>query len=313
MPLIPVLAPMFHAQQAAPPLPIDKPPTELRAMLHQMIDQSFLAMAEPQAPVTVERDISVPVEGGELVLRLYRTDADGVLPCHIYYHGGGFFLGTLGQADGTCRAIAREAGCAVVSVDYRLAPEHRFPTAADDAYAALLWVSDYAADLGIHPSRVSVGGGSAGGNLAAVVTHMARDKGGPAIVAQVLEIPVTDFTSTRTLDFPEEGIHIAASKAYRPLYLRDEADALDPRASPLLAPSLAGLPPALVMCAEYDQLQPEAEAYADRLREAGVPTDYRSWAGQFHGSQSFDRMIPEEAKAYRAEIVAFLRRAYANG
>lgn len=313
MPLLPALAPLFQAQHTAPPLPIDMPPAELRTMFHQMIDQSFIAMATPQRPVAIERDVSVPVGGGEFVLRLYRSEVEGVLPCHIYYHGGGFFLGTLGQGDNLCRGLAREAGCAVVSVDYRLAPEHRFPTAVDDAYAALLWVAEHTGELGIDQARLSVGGASAGGNLAAVVTQMARDNDGPLLVAQVLEIPVTDFTSTRILDFADEGIHIAANKAYAPLYLRAITDALDPRASPLLAQSLAGLPRALVMCAEYDQLRPEGEAYAARLREADVPTTYRNWAGQFHGSQSFDRLIPEEAAAYRAEIVAFLQNAYADG
>jgi acetyl esterase len=278
-----------------------------------MMDQSFLALARPRRPVAVERDLKIPVDCGEITLRFYSTDPQAKnQPCHIYYHGGGFFLGTLDQADGGCRALAVAAGCAVVSVEYRLAPEHRFPTAAEDAYAALCWVASHAGELGIDAGRISVGGGSAGGNLAAVVTQMGRDRDGPRPVAQVLEIPVTDFTSTATLAFPDEDIHIGSTKSYAALYLRDDADAESPLASPLRAASLADLAPALVMVAEYDQLQPEGEAYAKRLAASGVPTTYHCWRGQFHGSQFFDAIIPDEAAAYLAEIVGFLRQAYAR-
>jgi acetyl esterase len=311
MPILPQLKAMFQAQRSAAPMPADVAPAQMRAAMHAMIDRSYFALAKPREPVAIERDIRIPVAGAQILLRLYRDVPNpSVLACHVYYHGGGFFLGTLDQSNVTCRALAAEAGCAVVSVDYRLAPEHRFPTAAEDAYAALCWVAAHAADLGIDPARLSVGGGSAGGNLAAVVSQMARDRDGPAIVAQVLEIPVTDFTSTSTLDFPDEGVHIASGKAYASIYLRDGADARDPMASPLLAETLAGLPPALVMCAEYDQLQPEGQAYAQKLVAAGVPTVYRCWRGQFHGSQGFDTIIPDEVAAYRAQIVTFLSKAY---
>ena len=312
MAILPQLKAMFEAQNNAAPMSADVPPQQLREAMHAMIDQSYLALAKPREPVAIEREISIPTDGGEILLRVYVAARDkSALPCHVYFHGGGFFLGTLDQSNGACRALATAAGCVVVSVDYRLAPEFRFPTAAEDAYAAVCWAAEHAAELGIDPARLSVGGGSAGGNLAAVVSQLARDRKGPAIVAQVLEIPVTDFTSARTLDFPDEGIHIASTKSYGSIYLRDEADARDPRASPLLAETLQGLPPALVMCAEYDQLQPEGQAYAERLSAANVPTIYRCWQGQFHGSQGFDAVIPDEADAYRAEIVAFLLQAHA--
>jgi acetyl esterase len=311
VPILPQLKAMFEAQRNAAPMPADVPAAQMREAMHAIIDQRYSVFAKPREPVAIERDVCIRVAGGEIVLRVYRAVPDqSALPCHVYYHGGGFFLGTLDHSDRVCRALASEAGCVVVSVDYRLAPEHRFPTAAEDAYAALCWVAQHAADLSIDPARLSVGGGSAGGNLAAVVSQMARDRNGPAVIAQVLEIPVTDFTSTRTLDFPDEGIHIDSPKNYAPIYLRDETDARDPLASPLLAETLEGLPPALVMCAEYDQLQPEGEAYAERLVTAGVPTVYRCWKGQFHGSQGFDTVIPDEAAAYRAEIATFLSTAY---
>ncbi|MBV1690388.1 alpha/beta hydrolase [Novosphingobium sp. G106] len=311
MPLLPLLKPMFEAQLSSPPMPDDVPPAQMRAAMHAMIDKSFFALATPQAPVASERDITIAVRAGEITLRLYRgAPENALLPCHVYYHGGGFFLGTLDQSDNYCRALARAVGCAVVSVDYRLAPEHRFPTAAEDAYSALVWTASHAQELRIDPALISVGGGSAGGNLAAVVAQMARERLGPSIVAQVLEIPVTDFTSMLALEFPDEGIRFEPAKAYAPLYLRDETDAHDPLASPLLAKSLSGLPPALVVCAEYDQLQPEGEDYARRLSEAGVPTTYRLLHGQFHGSQGFDAVIPAEAAAYREEIASFLTEAY---
>jgi acetyl esterase len=311
MPLLPALKPMFDAQRSSSPDTTGMSPAEVREMMHAMIDQSFLALSNAQDTVASERDITIPVSDGAITVRIYRAEqGDETSPCHIYFHGGGFFLGTLSQADNLCRMYARELACTVVSIDYRLAPEHRFPTAAEDAYAALNWVFDHASELKIDRARLSVGGGSAGGNLAAAVSIMARDRGGPALVAQILEIPVLDFTSSRTLDFPDEGIHIGSDKGYATIYLRDGDDARNPLASPLLAPSLEGLPPALVMCAEYDQLQPEGEAYARRLAEAGVPATYHCWAGQFHGSQGFDKLIPEETAAYSAEIFRFLREAY---
>jgi acetyl esterase len=311
MAILPQLKAIFEAQSNAQPMPDDVPIGEMREAMHAMIDETYLALSKPREPVPIEQDISIPVADGEIMLRVYRANSDqSALPCHVYFHGGGFFLGTLDQGNGTCRSLATEAGCVVVSVDYRLAPEHRFPTAAEDAYAALCWVAEHADLLRIDPARISVGGGSAGGNLAAVVSQLARDRSGPGIVGQVLEIPVTDFTSARSLDFLDEGIHIDSAKVYGPIYLRDKTDANDPRASPLLAVTLKDLPPALVMCAEYDQLQPEGEAYAQRLAAEGVPTAYHCWKGQIHGSQSFDAIIPDEAASYLAKIVAFLSDVY---
>jgi acetyl esterase len=311
MPLLPALKPMFDAQHQAPGIPPAMPPGQLREMMHAMIDREFASGAGVQPPARIERDFTIPVDGGEITLRLFRDDdGDAVLPCHVYYHGGGFFLGTLDQTNGLGRELTRAAGCAVLSVDYRLAPEYKFPAAAEDSYAALVWAAAHAEELKIDPARISVGGGSAGGNLAAVVCQMARDRSGPALVAQVLEIPVTDFTSTATLDFPDENIHINAGKGYAAMYLRDDADASNPLASPLLSETLDGLPPALVLCAEYDQLQPEGKAYAERLKNSGVPTIYRLLEGQFHGSQGMDSLIPEEASANRKEISDFLRRIY---
>lgn len=312
MPVLPPLKSFFDAMTAPRPEGPEAPVADARAAMHTMMTQSFGALSAPAAPLPSERDYRLPVDGGEIALRVYGPGAGGApLPCYVQIHGGGFWLGTLDHSDNLCRSIAADVGCVVASVDYRLAPEHKFPAAAEDSYAALAWVAAHAGELGVDPARLAVGGGSAGGNLAAVVGLMARDRGGPRIVQQVLEIPVTDLTRLDPLRFPDEDLVVESGKAqYGGYYLADPADATHPYASPLLAKDLSGLPPALVMCAEYDPLQPEGEAYARRLAEAGVHVDYRCWEGQFHGSQGMAALIPAEAAAYRAQVAQTLRRAF---
>ncbi len=315
MPVLPALRPFFDAINAPRPPQPDLPPAEARAAMHAMIDKTYGANRASVAPVASERDYRVPVDGGEITVRVYRpAEAPSPAPCYVHIHGGGFWLGTLDQSDAGCRTLARDVGCVVVSVDYRLAPEAKFPSAAEDSYAALLWVADQADELRVDRSRIAVGGGSAGGNLAAVVALMARDRAGPALVMQVLEIPVTDFTRMEPLSFPQEDLAVRSGKdQYGGFYLASPADATNPYASPLLAPDLGGLPPALVMTAEYDPLRAEGDAYAKRLADAGVAVEHRCWEGQFHGSQSMATLIPAEAAAYRAQIAGALRRAFGTG
>jgi acetyl esterase len=313
MPVLPSLKPMFDAITANSGARDERPVAEARAAMHQMISASFGALLAQRAPMPLERDYSVAVAGGAITLRIYspaRTASP--LPCHLQMHGGGFWLGTLDQSDSACRALATDVGCVVASVDYRLAPEHKFPTAPEDCYAVLLWLVAHAGDLGIDVTRISVGGASAGGNLAAVVALMARDRRGPRLVAQVLEIPVTDFTDIDPLCLTDEGRAVPSGKGqYGAYYLSDvSVDARNPYASPLLAHNLAGLPPALVMCAEYDPLRKEGEAYAKRLADAGVAVEYRLWEGQFHGSQQLVALIPSEAAAYHSQIVRMLTHAF---
>jgi acetyl esterase len=297
MDLLPGLRDAFEAlaQMGAPPDGLST--AETRAWLHARIDETFTAMNEQRPPVASEVDHRISVDGGEITARVYRPDADGVLPCYLHLHGGGFWLGNLEQSESACRAIATDAECVVVDVDYRLAPEHKFPTAAEDSYAALLWTVDHAEELGVDTSRLAVGGGSAGGNLAAVVALVARDRGGPELVLQVLEIAVLDLTRPGREDT-------------NAMYLADPNDAENPYASPLLASDLAGLPPAVVMSAEYDALRDEDAQYAERLRQAGVPVEERCWEGQFHGSMQLSKLIPDEARAYHTQIVTALRRAF---
>src|SRR5688572_4934004 len=312
MPVLPALQAILDAIAEGPAPSPNASVAEARANAHAMMDMSFMALAAEYPPVASEVDHHVPVEGGEITVRVYTPDATPPLPCHLYIHGGGFWLGTLEQSDNVCRAIAADAECVVVSVDYRLAPESKFPALPEDCYAALTWVVDHAFELGVDPARISVGGGSAGGNLSAVVALMARDRGGPPLVLQVLEIPVTDLTMSQPSIESNDGYLLTrvGMEQYRDYYLADAADATNPYASPLLAPDLSGLPPALVMTAEFDPLRDEGEAYAARLADAGVEVDAMCWEGQFHGSQTMAKLIPDEAAAYHREVTSALRKAY---
>jgi acetyl esterase len=279
------------------------------------MEMSFLALADEGPEVASIVDHRIPVDGGEITVRVYTPNGAGPFPGHLYLHGGGWWIGRPDHFDNNCRWIAEGAGCVVASVDYRLAPEHKFPTAAEDCYAALLWFAEHAGELNVDASRLSVGGGSAGGNLTAVVALMARDRNGPRLRFQVLEIPATDLTlSHPSVTENGEGYLLtrAAMEQCVGYYLADPADARNPYCSPMFAEDLTGLPPALVMTAELDPLRDEGEAYGKRLQEAGVPTTIRRWDGQIHGSQSFDKIIPAEAKEYRDMVAAALRAAFAT-
>lgn len=313
MPVLPALKPLFEAITSPSQPMADLPPQVAREHIHAAMQASILGFYAAQPALPSEIDRQVPVDGGAIRIRKYAPKADGdLLPCHVYFHGGSFWLGTLEHFDPLCRGLAAEAECAVVSVEYRLAPEHKFPAAPEDCYAALLWIVEHAAELGVDPARLSVGGLSAGGALAAAVTLMARDRGGPALVMQVLEAPITDLTRGEPLTTPD-GVVVPTDKAATvAYYLSDPADAAQPLASPLMAGDLHGLPPALVMCAEYDPLRAEGEAYARRLADAGVPVTYRCWEGQFHGSQQLAALIPQEAAAYQSQIASALRAAYGS-
>ncbi|MCB2076273.1 MAG: alpha/beta hydrolase, partial [Novosphingobium sp.] len=304
--------PLFRAILASNGSQDEVPLSEARAASHKAMEQFVTGFYAPRDPLPSEADHSVPVAGGSIAVRVYCPEPAGpALPCHLYFHGGGFWLGTLDHFDALCRAVAVDAHCVVMSVDYRLAPEHKFPTAAQDSYAALQWACDNADTLGIDPTRISVGGVSAGGNLATVTALMARDRCGPGLVLQVLEVPVTDLSRQDPLHIADEGIELPSGKdVYCRHYLSDPAEALDPLASPLLAQDLSGLPPALVMCAEYDPLAAEGKAYADRLKQAGVPVEHICWPGQFHGAQPMAKLIPQEAAAYHNRIVGALRQAF---
>jgi acetyl esterase len=260
--------------------------------------------APPSTPVLHEQD----VDAGGVPVRVYRP-REGVLPAYVFLHGGGWWLGTLDECDALCRLRAELLGCVMISVDYRLAPEHPFPTPLDDCWAAVQWVFANADQLGIDPARVAIGGGSAGGNLAAAVTLLARDTD-LRFVAQVLEIPATDLTLVTCSGSADEfasgyGLSQADLVECVGFYLGDH-DAKDPLASPLLG-ELHDLPPALVTVAECDVVRDDGEAYAAKLEAAGVPVTLRRWEGQVHGSMEVELVVPDVAEAYRQDLVDFLR------
>jgi acetyl esterase len=232
-------------------------------------------------------DLVLPGPGGELRARLYVPEAaGGALPLLVYLHGGGWVVCDLDTHDNLCRFLAREAGVLVLSVDYRLAPEHRFPAAVDDALAAFYLAVERAGDLGADPGAVAVGGDSAGGNLAAAVSRLAVAGGGPVPAFCLAIYPVTDLSAKRaSYRLFGEGYLLTEAQMdwYRDQYLPDESAALDPRASPLLAEDLSGLPPTYVATAGFDPLRDEGEEYATRLRDAGVPVALRRHPGIIHG------------------------------
>lgn len=275
-------------------------------------------------PVAQVRDTHVPGPDGPLPVRIHRPASDGPLPTLVYFFGGGWTLGSVDTADAICRRLVNATGCQTVTVGYRLAPEHRFPAAVDDCHTALRWLAAHADEIGVDPDRLAVGGDSAGGNLAAAVTLLARADGGPRLVAQLLVYPNTDQRPGRLDDsgsaHPAPRIDLAPSPAdedpllfnrhsvawYRQHYLADPADAAHPLASPLLAEDLSGLPPALVITAEHDPLRDEGERYAARLWEAGVPTEATRYAGMIHGFFAMPGAFDAGRRA-QEQAAAFLR------
>jgi acetyl esterase len=259
-------------------------------------------------------DLLADGPAGPVPVRVYRPvgAAPGApLPALVYFHGGGWVIGDLETHDVLCRQITAEAGLEVVAVDYRLAPEHKFPAAVDDAWAATRWVAANAGRLGVDPRRIAVGGDSAGGNLAAVVALLARDAGAPAIAYQVLLYPVTDGrTDTASYRDCADGYLLTRDgmRWFFDHYLKSPADAADWRVSPLRAGSLAGLPPALVVTAGFDPLRDEGDAYAARLREAGVRVDHVCYGGMIHGFAPMGRLIDSGNRAV-SHIAASLREA----
>ena len=287
------------------------PPLQAREMFRRgrLVTQPDL----PQVDRVSERQATGPL--GPIPLRIYRgagTADLGPLPVHVYHHGGGWVLGDLDSHDWICRKIANAAQCAVVAVDYRMAPEYIFPAAFDDALAALRWVVDNAAALGIDPARIAVGGDSAGGNLAAAVAIAARDAGGPPLRAQILVYPATDLAMTG--DYYgrfTEGVMLTddVMRWFIDLYVPDKAQRTDWRASPLLAKSLKGVAPAFVLTAGFDPLCAEGEAYRARLEAEGVAVTAASYPGQIHGFLSSAKFLPRANDAID-EIATALKAAF---
>ena len=264
-------------------------------------------------PVAQVHEMSIPGPGGEIPARGYLpTEDPRALPTVVYYHGGGWVLGDLESHDAVCRALCNRAGMSVLSVDYRLAPEATYPAAAEDAYAAVEWIAGMYSQQG-QTARIAVAGDSAGGNLAAVVSQMARDRGGPEIGAQILIYPVTDHSfeteSYKVNGGGEYGLSEAGMRWFWDLYLNDESDGAQPYASPLRADDLSSLPRALTITAEYDSLRDEGEAYAAALAAAGVPSSCTRYDGVIHGFVGAFAAVPEGSQALD-QVAAELRSAF---
>lgn len=275
------------------------------------VRDALALVPRPEPPEILHVDDRlIPGPSGDIPVRVYRPRG-GVTPGIAYFHGGGWCIGNVDLYDWTCRNLANKTEAVVVSVDYRLAPEHQFPAAADDCYAAAAWLHAEADVLGVDPLRLAVAGDSAGGNLAAVIPLMARDRDGPPLQFQLLVYPVINHKFD-TESYRDNGTGYFLTQKnmeyYWSSYLGYDGDGTDPYASPLQAVDLSGLPPALVITAEFDPLRDEGEAYGRRLEEAGVPTKVSRYDGMFHGFFSLGALLPAALDA-AAEAAAALRAA----
>ncbi|WP_131738830.1 alpha/beta hydrolase [Actinomadura roseirufa] len=301
---------------------IDRTPAEDPNQAGQMPDAATMreqfrlmwTMPDDLPPVGDVTDTTVPGPAGDIPVRVYTPEGQGPFPVFVWYHGGGWTIGTLDENEYACRALTTASGAVVVSVDYRLAPENPFPAAADDAYAVVAWLAEHGDRLAVDPARIAVGGESAGGNLAAVVALKARDLGGPELRLQVLVAPILGHPDDGRRSYEEysEGYFLSKSgmEWFFTTYPSDARDLDDPYLLPLRAENLAGLARALIIEAEYDVLRDEGEEYARRLGEAGVKTDLAVYDGMIHG---FFALLPTELTVSRqahARTADALREAF---
>jgi len=294
------------------PMAVDYAGTDRFALARAMRSGPFPPV--PIANPARTEDITIPGPTRAIPARIYRPELSGILPVVVSFHGGGWVIGTLEMDDYRCHNLAGDAGCVVVSIDYCLAPEHVFPAPVEECYAAAAWVSAHAADLGVDPGRLAVTGNSAGGNLAAAVALMARDRGGPAIAFQLLNYPVTDNDLSRPSSHENgEGYGLTTSAVAWLIeqYLPDPASRTNPYALPIHAGDLSGLPRALVITCEYDVLRDEGEAYGEALRAAGNSVEISRYDGMPHGFLSMLPLCPESARAMQQGATA-MRVAWEN-
>src|SRR5205085_4334382 len=263
---------------ATPTLPVDVARAQYEARI---------ALMAPAADIASVRERTIDAAGGPLRIRIYTPHGTGPFPLLVFFHGSGFVLCSLDTHDGMCRNLCAGSSCVVTSVDYRLAPEHKFPAGIEDCLYATRWAAAHAAELGADARRVAVAGDSAGGNMAAVIAIRLRDEGGPALCGQLLLYPVTDYHTPGTPSYEENaegyGLTRDTMKWFWNHYLSDPSEGTHPHASPLRARNLSRLPPALVVTAEYDPLRDEGELYAEKLRAAGVPIALTRYDGVNHG------------------------------
>ncbi len=311
MPLHPEVAKALELMNANIPPLHTLPPAESRKLMEEMRPP-----ADDPEPVAKVENRMIPGAAGQQAVRIYTPEGDGPFPVLVYFHGGGWVIGSIDTVDASCRAITNLIECIVISADYRLAPEHKFPAAADDCYAAARWAALYAAALRGDPTRIAVGGESAGSNLAASVALMAQERGAPMIAYQLLLYPVIDYAfNTPSYQENAEGYFLTKEMMawFWNQYLASEADGQNPFASPIRAQDkrLAEVAPAFIAAAEFDPLRDEAAAYAAKLKEAGVAVEYKCYEGLIHG---FMGMAPAvaPAKQAREEAAAALKAAFAR-
>jgi acetyl esterase len=309
MPIDPQMRTLLDQLNAAEAKPFHAgSPQDARAGIEALIS---VVEGPPQKVAKVE-DRKIPGPGGQLPVRIYTPAGAAPIGALVFFHGGGWVIGDIESHDVLCRSLANGAGCVTVSVDYRLAPEFKFPAAPEDCYAATKWVAENAAALGIDANRVAVGGDSAGGNLAAVVSQMARDRGGPQIKFQLLIYPATDYSREypSQTDFTADGYILSRADMvwFYGHYMNSDADRTNPYLSPACAKSLAGLPHAFVITCELDPLRDEGEAYVDAMGRAGVPVKSKRYDGLCHGFLMMPGAI-DAAKGAIAECCTELRHA----
>lgn len=306
MPVDPQIQTLLDLGAKLPPLHT----LSVEAARAQFAARDFPGIRRPDVAMVTNRDMQGPA--GSLPLRIYTPFGEGPFPLIVFFHGSGFVVCSLDTHDAMCRNLCAGTGCVVVSVDYRLAPEAKFPAAPDDCLAATHWAVANAAALDADPGRVLVAGDSAGGNLAAVTALRIRDEGGPKLLGQVLIYPVTDYYNSGMPSMMENAEGYGLTRAgmiwFLDHYLPDELYAANPYASPLRAADLGGLPPAFVVTAEYDPLRDEGESYAGRLREAGVPTQSKRWDGMNHGFFFWPGVV-DRATAAMDETCTWIRSA----
>ena len=298
MPVDPQIQALLNLRAALPPMHT----LSVAEARVQMAARAIPGLRIPEVASVVNRDMQGP--HGSIPLRIYTPLGKGPFPLMVFYHGSGFVVCSLDTHDAMCRNLCSGTGSVVVSVDYRLAPEHKFPAAPDDCLAATRWAVDNAGLLQADTSRVVVAGDSAGGNLAAVVALRARDEGGPAIAAQLLIYPVTDYHTPGTPSYVENaegyGLTRAGMEWFWGHYMADASHGTHPHASPLRANNLAGLPPAYVITGEYDPLRDEGEYYGQALQAAGVTTEIVRWDGVNHGFFFFVGIVDKSGAAMDA-------------
>lgn len=281
MPLDPQAQALLTAAAGAPPLKTLSP-----TAARQFMREALIPLGGEPEPVSMVDGREIPGPLGPIPIRIYTPEGQGPFPVLVFFHGGGWVIGDLDTHDSICRLLTRSAGCITVSVDYRLAPEYKYPAARDDCYAATKWVAENAETINGDPQRLAVGGDSSGGNLAAVVALMARDQGEPHLAYQLLITPVTDYYKPGTPSYQEnaEGYFLTRDDMvwFWNHYVSSEEEARHPYASPLQAENLYGLPPAMIITAEFDPVRDEGERYAARLKDAGVSVVSIRYPGQMH-------------------------------